>query len=1074
MRKLAIILLGIMLCIDASAQFTTYGTDPWSVRWRQSGTKNFKLIYPAGMDSLAFSYGRALEYYRPWNALSSGFLIGQNYKSKLPVIIHGYNTINNGAVVWAPKRLLLFPVPDPYSPTAMPSIDLLAIHEGRHAAQMQFGKQGRFKVGHVLMGEMFAGALAGLYPGQTLLEGDAVVAETALTRSGRGRQAEFMNYMMPAFDCGDWRDYWQWTYGGQREYAPDYYRVGYMLVSGMRAFYDDPTFTSDYFKNVTRSPGFFKLQKTVRRSSGERFKNAFRNIQNEYTELWTSEASARAPFDPMRQITPKPRLHTEYGKGTAADDLGIFCIAEGLDRAATLTLVRPDGAIEPIRPFGSHTSNLFYDPALKRVYWTETIYSHRWSLKADSRIRYFEISDPGHFKTLTKNGRFFNCGFSDDGSKVISIEYTDNGSSRLCIFDSSNGELVKSFDAPDSLQITEATFLGDKIYALGLSKNGFGIYEISSKAEFSKRLGPQPVSMCAISEYEGKISFESDRTGVGEFYVWDPDGGTLTQMTSSRYGVADVSVMGDSLYFDSVASSDDPGTYRQGSMIYSTAIADLHPKTVSFDDIHAWTVADKLSAQEKALASSRSGSLSESSSSSNTNQSSTGHPEQPANGHPELVSGSFSTPKSYSKIRLPHIHSWAPVYFNYNSTSDISGDDYYETASLGATVLFQNLFGSGWGSLGYSYHKDPYTDDYVHSAHLNYTYTGLPPVIEISADYGDHDKLELRRTRLQYNDNTTSLLTFASLSDDKYWKAEVTTYLPLRFSSGGWSRGIIPQLKYEIENNEYDDDVDVLQVIEQANQETKYQKVRTIDVGDSHILQTLTPSLRGYILQSTPSSCIFPRLGIGLEAGYKFLPQHNDSFTSTGYLYSYGYLPGLFRTHGFRLTAAWQHQFSDEEWCFGNNAIDIYPRGFDDNGSLKDFMESYGKDQYRFTIDYAMPIALPFRSSLLSPLFYIKRLELEPFADFALVNLRTNLPAEFTLAQSTSSGTYSTSGINNLKFWSFGASLNLRLSNFLWLPFDSAIGVRVSYNTWDDPSGIVTNMLNPDHIHASFLFTVNM
>ena len=358
----------------------------------------------------------------------------------------------------------------------------------------------------------------------------------------------------------------------------------------------------------------------------------------------------------------------------------------------------------------------------------------------------------------------------------------------------------------------------------------------------------------------------------------------------------------------------------------------------------------------------------------------------------------------------------------------------------------------------------------------------------------------MRRARLIHKDNSTSLRTFANFSDKKYWKAKVTAYLPLNFSSGGWTRGIIPQLKYDIENNEYDDDVDVFQIIEQTGQQTKYKKINTLDIGESHILQTLTPSLRGYILQPTAPSCIYPRLGIGIEAGYRFLPQHQDSFTNTGYLYSYGYLPGFMSTHGLRLTAAWQHQFSDTEWCFGNNAIDIYPRGFGNAGSLKNFMKSYGKNQYRFSVNYAMPIAFPFRSSLLSPLFYVKRIELVPFADITLVNLRTKLPAEFALIPSssatgtstgtppsTSSGTsagaasgtpagaaFTTTGTRNLKFCSFGADLTLRLSNFIWLPFESSVGIRLSYNTWDDPHGMVSDMLQPERFRTEFLFTIDM
>ena len=155
-----------------------------------------------------------------------------------------------------------------------------------------------------------------------------------------------------------------------------------------------------------------------------------------------------------------------------------------------------------------------------------------------------------------------------------------------------------------------------------------------------------------------------------------------------------------------------------------------------------------------------------------------------------------------------------------------------------------------------------------------------------------------------------------------------------------------------------------------------------------------------------------------------------------------------------------------------------------------------------------MPIAFPFRSSLLSPLFYVKRIELVPFADITLVNLRTSLPAEFALIPSssatgtstgtppsTSSGTpagassgtpagaasgtpagaaFTTTGTRNLKFCSFGADLTLRLSNFIWLPFESSVGIRLSYNTWDDPHGMVSDMLQPERFRTEFLFTIDM
>ena len=191
-KRVALVVALELVCLKGAAQFSVTGTDPGALRWRQMESENFRLIFPEGEDSLARVYGTELENARTRISRSSGFLIGQNYRAKLPVVLHSRYVLPNASVVWAPKRMDIFTVGDPYAPTAMTWVRNLAIHEGRHAAQMQFGAASGYKALHWIVGEMGAGALAGIYPGPTFLEGDAVVAETALSRSGRGRQAGFL------------------------------------------------------------------------------------------------------------------------------------------------------------------------------------------------------------------------------------------------------------------------------------------------------------------------------------------------------------------------------------------------------------------------------------------------------------------------------------------------------------------------------------------------------------------------------------------------------------------------------------------------------------------------------------------------------------------------------------------------------------------------------------------------------------------------------------------------------------------------------------------------------------------
>ena len=148
LKGLLIFIFISLQCVNANAQFSLTGNDPAALRWRQMETENFKLIFPKGEDSLAMVYGTELEVARLRIARSSGYLIGQSYKAKMPVVLHSRYVLPNASVTWAPKRMDIFTVNDPYEPTAMPWVRNLAIHEGRHAAQMQFGADRGNKVLH--------------------------------------------------------------------------------------------------------------------------------------------------------------------------------------------------------------------------------------------------------------------------------------------------------------------------------------------------------------------------------------------------------------------------------------------------------------------------------------------------------------------------------------------------------------------------------------------------------------------------------------------------------------------------------------------------------------------------------------------------------------------------------------------------------------------------------------------------------------------------------------------------------------------------------------------------------------
>ena len=285
MRRILPFLAALAWGTVASAQFYQSGTDPFGA-WSTANTPHYRILYPKGLDSLARSYVLDLEKWQPLVGISAGMSPASLQWGKLPVILHPHYPYSNGSVAWAPKVMDLYTHPEPYGSLPQSWMTQLTVHESRHVAQMQLAYRRPFRWVNLIAGEMWPGAVSALFTPPVLLEGDAVVAETALTASGRGRSADFLNYYHLAFDGNDWRDFYKWVYGSFKKAGPDYYTVGYMTVAGMRYFYDQPAFTADYFDNVCRHPlPVASLQRYIRRVSGKKFKETFRDIQEGFHSI---------------------------------------------------------------------------------------------------------------------------------------------------------------------------------------------------------------------------------------------------------------------------------------------------------------------------------------------------------------------------------------------------------------------------------------------------------------------------------------------------------------------------------------------------------------------------------------------------------------------------------------------------------------------------------------------------------------------------------------------------------------------------------------------------------------------
>ena len=982
MRVKLVILAALLLAFfPARAQFVLTGDDPGGIRWYSVETPYYKIIYPKGADSLAINYARLLEKYRPAIALSLGFTPPGEGQLKMPVVLHTHNPYSNGSVAWAPKRMDLYTLPSAYGSDPTPWDLQLATHEPRHQAQLEFDRHGFWRLPSYIVGQAWTPALFQMYIARCLAEGDAVTVETGLMAGSRARTADFLNYYQVALAEGEYRNWYRWRYGSHKHYTPDFYRLGYITVAGSRALYDDPLIMSAALDKSLKNPfilNTLNLRKVIKDRSGLRFKEAFPQILDYFNQDWEADALSRGPFMPQHQETAQESFPVDYGSLTELDGR-IYLIRRGYARTPELGWL-DGGQFKALRPFASHTSSLFADPVRGRIYWSETVRDARWSLSGKSVIRYL-VAQTGKVVSLTSAGRLYNPQPSEDGSRLSVVEYPLSGGSSVEILDVDDGSVLARYIAPDGVQACESAWIGETLYVSGVSVEGYGIYSIEADGSWRTVLAPSIQKMVNLDSSNGGLQWVSDLNGVNELYRFKPATGDLRRITSSRFGATDFCEQEDTLF----------GVTQtiKGKMVFRTPADSLPYIKSDFSKVHKYTVADKITRQEASF-----------------------RAEMPD-------SVAVSAPKRYRKFgHLMRFHSWAPIYFNYNEIESLSFDYVFNVVAPGLTGYFQNTLSTMSGMVGFAYAPDP--DNmrrWRPSGHLKLTYSGWYPVIDVTVDYGGQDNGHTVKAVATDGTKTIYGLTTDLNPRVPLLTGSVRAYIPLSWSLGGVLYGFIPQLSYAISNSLFDSNYMKLKIeTDPATGKESYPQDGPHTPSYSP-LQRVAVSARGYVMLPRAQSQVYPRWGVGLEVGANFRPMLWETFRPNAYAYLYGYIPGITRTQGLKLTAQYYRQLR-----LGSDYVsmpDVYsnslPRGY----SLAALRWAMGNSltHAKFTADYAIPIYVGDLS--LPPIAYIRNFLVVPHADFT-----------------------SLSGGHNL--WSAGADITAEFGKLI-VPFDGTIGVSISY-----------------------------
>jgi hypothetical protein len=326
----------------------------------------------------------------------------------------------------------------------------LAIHEFRHVQQYNNFNVGLSHALKVVFGEGGQALGNDLSIPNWFFEGDAVYNETHVSEQGRGRLPFFYNGYRALWSAARNYSWMKLRNGSYRDYIPDHYPLGYMLVA-----YGREKYGNTFWKNVTYDAAsykglFYPFQKAVKKYSGksytqfrgdafDHFKQEFKNDKPDNTFKKNQHFIADRQYPAYVNDSTLIYLKTTYSH------IPQFVIKTGnRERAISVQDITTDNY------FTYHNGKIVYAAYRPDV---------RWGYRNYNELVVLDVNT-GKERRITRKTKYFSPSFSPDDKRIVAVQVDPSGKSELHLLDAENGKLVAVIPNRSKLFYTYPKFYG--------------------------------------------------------------------------------------------------------------------------------------------------------------------------------------------------------------------------------------------------------------------------------------------------------------------------------------------------------------------------------------------------------------------------------------------------------------------------------------------------------------------------------------------------------------------------------------------------------------------------------------
>lgn len=901
------------------AQYYSTGSDPANIKWRQLNSPFFKVVYPENFEAEAKRFIAMLDTLY----LYSGHSLNHTPKP-ISVLIHSHSAYSNGLVSWAPKRMEIYPTAN-QNIFSQDYLEQLAIHEFRHVVQIDKINQGLTHTLTYPFGQQIVGGVLGLYVPLWFLEGDAVLTETTLSKSGRGRLPSFEQEIRAQLLEKETYPYEKAYFGSYRDFVPNFYRMGFLLAAGTRHKYGPKAWDKALDETARKCWSVTPFNSGIKKTTGKNKVPLYHEIFNDWHQRW-KEQDENLALSKINIITKPDTTYKNYSYPVVIDKQHIIAEVSGPGVNRHFAMInRLTGAEEKLL-FTGYKNNEPFSYANSTLCWTELEQHPRWENQYFSVIRTYNLLAEKQHKISSKS-RYYAPSLSPNGEIIATVYISTNNTKELHLIRTTDGKLIKTITTPNNdLPLTPSwDETGQRLVMILLSRDGKrpAIYNLTNNSwhNLTKPSFAQIVSPKFIGNH---VYFSASWSGIDNIYRIRTDGTGLQKVTESRFGATHVSkgaTKGSIIYQD---YTSDGYQIAQASLD-SIIISDYTPGSLPIEPF-----IKQLQSHEKGIPNLK---------------------DLPVDNY---------TSKKYSKWNLFNFHSWAPVNLNTNDP----------TLSQGISLMSQNLLSSTFMSFGYNANKQSSHEKY----YMNLAYKAWWPVIELEAKAGNtnyqtqgYDVTDTDTFKLEYD------------IERQHFYADLEINLPLNLTRGPWQRMIQPSVST---GYQYISGYDYLQTpVTIIDNQIITDETETINIDAIHFYP-VKYSLFMYNIHSRSERDVTSRWGQVLELDYRHTPLGGLSFGSIFGIHTRLYFPGLIKHHSLRIDNDWQKKKhgdkinSNNDFYYFNDYVD-FPRGIN---------RQTNNELYSFKGDYIFPLANPDWN--VPGVIYLKRITTNLFFDYSYYTMQ--------------------------------------------------------------------------------------